>query len=85
MTDRELEVLQGLRPRCLEDVADYVGDLTIAEAIGAEEFEAAKKKIAQRQRAFLKRKRGAKGQAAWRPPKRHRKSSLQWIGHLDKA
>ncbi|CAK0789936.1 unnamed protein product, partial [Prorocentrum cordatum] len=82
--DRDLEVLQGLPPRSLEDVADYVGDLTIAEAISADEFEAAKKKIAERQRAFLKRKRGARGQADWRPPKRHRKSSLQWIGHLDK-
>ena len=68
----------------MEDVAEYVGDLTIAEAVGDDELASAKKKIAQRQRAFLKRKRGAKGQADWRPPKRHRKTSLPWIGHLHK-
>ena len=44
-----------------------VGDLPIAEAVGGEECEAAKKKISQRRRAFLKRKCGTRGQADWWP------------------
>ena len=41
-SDRGLKVVLGLRRRCLGDVAGYVGALTVAEAVGGEEFEAAK-------------------------------------------
>ena len=64
---------------------DYIGELTFAGAEGSDELEAEKSRFSLRQHALMLQRQGRGGPASGlQPRKRHRKSSMQWTGHLHK-
>ena len=62
-----------------QEVPDYCGERTEAKALGdLEGLARAESDVKQRTRAWVKRK-GAEEDQNWRPRKRHRLSSAQWL------
>lgn len=63
-----------------KDVPDYLGEVTMQHMEGAQAGAEALEQQRSRHRSFLKRKRQTETDAkAWRPKKRFRKSSWQWL------
>ena len=65
-----------------QEVPDYCGERTEAKALGdLEGLARAESDVKQRTRAWVKRK-GAEEDQNWRPRKRHRLSSAQWLREI---
>jgi len=66
----------------IEDVALYLGEVTMASLEGESAKGAALRDHRERQRCFLRRAAEPEGPATWRPRKRHGKAAYQVAAHI---